>query len=57
VLYADGDEEILNLQKEQWELVGDIALPGVRVLPYFVFYFFFSFFFSLPSYFTKRKKY
>ncbi|KAE7997235.1 hypothetical protein FH972_001885 [Carpinus fangiana] len=28
VLYADGDEEILNLQKEQWELVGDIALPG-----------------------------
>jgi hypothetical protein len=53
VLYADGDEEILNLQKEQWELVGDIALPGVRVLPYFVFFFFFS----LPSYFTKRKKY
>ncbi|XP_059456807.1 sister chromatid cohesion protein PDS5 homolog C-like isoform X3 [Corylus avellana] len=28
VLYADGDEEILNLQKEQWDLVGDIALPG-----------------------------
>jgi len=33
VLYADGDEEILNLQKEHWELVGDNVLPGVRVLP------------------------
>ncbi|KAG2729464.1 hypothetical protein I3760_01G251000 [Carya illinoinensis] len=28
VLYADGDEEILNLKKERWELVGDNVLPG-----------------------------
>lgn len=57
MLYADGDEEILNLQKEQWELVGDIALPGVRVLPYFVFYFFSFFFFFTPILFYKKKKY
>ncbi|KAG6734093.1 hypothetical protein I3842_01G255900 [Carya illinoinensis] len=29
VLYADGDEEILNLKKERWQLVGDNVLPGV----------------------------
>lgn len=29
VLYADGDEEILNLKKERWELVGDNVLPVV----------------------------
>ncbi|KAG7998192.1 hypothetical protein I3843_01G246300 [Carya illinoinensis] len=28
VLYADGDEEILNLKKERWQLVGDNVLPG-----------------------------
>ncbi|KAJ9178936.1 hypothetical protein P3X46_010780 [Hevea brasiliensis] len=28
VLYADGDEEILNLGRERWELVGDDILPG-----------------------------
>ncbi|XP_041020647.1 uncharacterized protein LOC121262297 isoform X2 [Juglans microcarpa x Juglans regia] len=28
VLYADGDEEILNLKKERWELVGDNVLRG-----------------------------
>ncbi|KAF5453295.1 hypothetical protein F2P56_028207 [Juglans regia] len=27
VLYADGDEEVLNLKKECWELVGDNVLP------------------------------
>nr|XP_048320328.1 sister chromatid cohesion protein PDS5 homolog C isoform X2 [Ziziphus jujuba var. spinosa] len=27
VLYDDGDEERLNLKKEQWELIGDRALP------------------------------
>ncbi|XP_065867038.1 sister chromatid cohesion protein PDS5 homolog D-like isoform X2 [Euphorbia lathyris] len=26
VLYADGDEEILNLKKERWELIGDDIL-------------------------------
>lgn len=29
VLYVDGDEEILNLKKERWELVGDNVLPVV----------------------------
>ncbi|KAA8539207.1 hypothetical protein F0562_025899 [Nyssa sinensis] len=27
VLYADGDEEILNVRKEHWELVGHTTLP------------------------------
>lgn len=38
VLYADGDEEILNLRKERWELVGDNILPGVRISPYVNFF-------------------
>ncbi|XP_021647939.2 sister chromatid cohesion protein PDS5 homolog D isoform X3 [Hevea brasiliensis] len=27
VLYADGDEEILNLRRERWELIGGAILP------------------------------
>ncbi|XP_037494960.1 uncharacterized protein LOC105630320 isoform X2 [Jatropha curcas] len=27
VLYADGDEEILNLKKQQWKLIGDDIFP------------------------------
>ncbi|KAJ7962764.1 Sister chromatid cohesion protein PDS5-like B-B [Quillaja saponaria] len=27
VLYADGDEEMLNLKKQRWELIGDDASP------------------------------
>ncbi|CAK9157453.1 unnamed protein product [Ilex paraguariensis] len=28
VVYVDGDEELLDLKNERWELMGDVILPG-----------------------------